>query len=586
MAKKKSETSAAAEKEKKETKKAAKAVKEEKAAAKKAAKKEEKPKKAKAETVEAVQAEAAKVEAVQAEPAKPEPAKAPSGKSPLALVIMDGFGYRADRTGNAIAAAKTPNIDKLLKTCPNTHIGASGMDVGLPEGQMGNSEVGHTNIGAGRIVYQELTRITKSIQDGDFFENEAFMNAVTNCQWNDSTLHIFGLMSDGGVHSHIDHICALLDLAKRNGLWKVCVHCFMDGRDTPPTSGITFVQKIKDKIDEIGIGCIATVSGRYYAMDRDKRWERLEVAYNAIVNGVGQHNPDPIAAIQASYDEGVTDEFIVPVITTDGAEIQTSDSVIFANFRPDRAREITRAIVDPDFDGFHRPKGALEVDYICMAQYDATMPKVLVAFKPEALTNTFGEYIADKGLTQLRIAETEKYAHVTFFFNGGVEKEYANEDRALIKSPSVATYDLKPEMSAYEVTDEVVKRIESGRYDVVILNFANCDMVGHTGVFDAAVKAVEAVDTCLGRVLDALLAQGGCALVTADHGNADQMLEDDGVSPFTAHSTNPVPLVLVGRDDVKALAEGGVLADLAPTMLDLLALPQPAEMTGRSLLVR
>lgn len=591
MAKKKSETSAAAEKEKKETKKAAKAVKEEKAAAKKAAKKEEKPKKAKAETVEAVQAEAAKVEAVQAEPvqaepAKPEPAKAPSGKSPLALVIMDGFGYRADRTGNAIAAAKTPNIDKLLKTCPNTHIGASGMDVGLPEGQMGNSEVGHTNIGAGRIVYQELTRITKSIQDGDFFENEAFMNAVTNCQWNDSTLHIFGLMSDGGVHSHIDHICALLDLAKRNGLWKVCVHCFMDGRDTPPTSGITFVQKIKDKIDEIGIGCIATVSGRYYAMDRDKRWERLEVAYNAIVNGVGQHNPDPIAAIQASYDEGVTDEFIVPVITTDGAEIQTSDSVIFANFRPDRAREITRAIVDPDFDGFHRPKGALEVDYICMAQYDATMPKVLVAFKPEPLTNTFGEYIADKGLTQLRIAETEKYAHVTFFFNGGVEKEYANEDRALIKSPSVATYDLKPEMSAYEVTDEVVKRIESGRYDVVILNFANCDMVGHTGVFDAAVKAVEAVDTCLGRVLDALLAQGGCALVTADHGNADQMLEDDGVSPFTAHSTNPVPLVLVGRDDVKALAEGGVLADLAPTMLDLLALPQPAEMTGRSLLVR
>ena len=591
MAKKKSETSAAAEKEKKETKKAAKAVKEEKAAAKKAAKKEEKPKKAKAETVEAVQAEAAKVEAVQAEPvqaepAKPEPAKAPSGKSPLALVIMDGFGYRADSTGNAIAAAKTPNIDKLLKTCPNTRIGASGMDVGLPEGQMGNSEVGHTNIGAGRIVYQELTRITKSIQDGDFFENEAFMNAVTNCQWNDSTLHIFGLMSDGGVHSHIDHICALLDLAKRNGLWKVCVHCFMDGRDTPPTSGITFVQKIKDKIDEIGIGCIATVSGRYYAMDRDKRWERLEGAYNAIVNGVGQHNPDPIAAIQASYDEGVTDEFIVPVITTDGAEIQTSDSVIFANFRPDRAREITRAIVDPDFDGFHRPKGALEVDYICMAQYDATMPKVLVAFKPEALTNTFGEYIADKGLTQLRIAETEKYAHVTFFFNGGVEKEYANEDRALIKSPSVATYDLKPEMSAYEVTDEVVKRIESGRYDVVILNFANCDMVGHTGVFDAAVKAVEAVDTCLGRVLDALLAQGGCALVTADHGNADQMLEDDGVSPFTAHSTNPVPLVLVGRDDVKALAEGGVLADLAPTMLDLLALPQPAEMTGRSLLVR
>ena len=400
------------------------------------------------------------------------------------------------------------------------------------------------------------------------------------------SLHIFGLMSDGGVHSHLDHICALLDLAKRNGLWKVCVHCFMDGRDTPPTSGITYVQKIKDKIDELGIGCIATVSGRYYAMDRDKRWERLEVAYNAMVNGVGKHCDDAIAAIQASYDEGVTDEFIVPVITTDGAEIQPSDSIIFANFRPDRAREITRAIIDPDFDGFHRPKGALEVDYICMTQYDATMPKVLVAFKPQSLANTFGEYIAEKGLTQLRIAETEKYAHVTFFFNGGVETEYKNEERALIKSPSVATYDLKPEMSAFEVTDEVVKRIESGRYDVVILNFANCDMVGHTGVFDAAVKAVEAVDTCLGRVLDALLAQGGCALVTADHGNADQMLEADGKSPFTAHSTNPVPLFLVGRDNVKALAEGGVLADLAPTMLDLLGLDQPAEMTGHSLLIK
>ncbi len=578
----------------KKTKKAA--AKAEKAAVKKVEKAEAKAEKAAAKVekaaakVEAPVEAAARAEAaaaaVKAEAAAPKAEKPQSGKSPLALIIMDGFGYRADSTGNAITAAKTPTIDKLTKTCPHTLIGASGMNVGLPDGQMGNSEVGHTNIGAGRIVYQDLTRITKSIQDGDFFENEAFLNAVTNCQWNDSTLHIFGLMSDGGVHSHLDHICALLDLAKRHGLWKVCVHCFMDGRDTPPTSGIGYVQRIQDKIDEVGIGCIATVSGRYYAMDRDKRWERLEVAYNAMVNGIGKHADNAIAAIQTSYDEGVTDEFIVPVITTEGAEIQPSDSIIFANFRPDRAREITRAIVDPDFDGFHRPKGALEVDYVCMTQYDATMPKVLVAYKPESLANTFGEYIAEKGLTQLRIAETEKYAHVTFFFNGGVETEYKNEERSLIKSPSVATYDLKPEMSAYEVTDEVLKRIDSGRYDVIILNFANCDMVGHTGVFDAAVKAVEAVDTCLGKVLDALLAQGGCALVTADHGNADQMLEDDGKSPFTAHSTNPVPLFLVGRDDIKALSEGGVLADLAPTMLALLGLEQPAEMTGHSLLVQ
>ncbi len=600
----KAKKTASAEAEEKKTKKAAKAAKEVKAkktpakTTKKAAEAAEKAAEAAVALTAVEKAEAAPAAEAKAEaPAKAEvpakavemaEAKAPakSGKSPLALIIMDGFGYRAETEGNAIAAAKTPNLDKLLKTCPNTRIGASGMDVGLPDGQMGNSEVGHTNIGAGRIVYQELTRITKAIQDGTFFENEAFLDAVRNCQWNNSTLHIFGLMSDGGVHSHVDHICALLDLAKRHGLWKVCVHCFMDGRDTPPTSGITYVQKVKDKIDELGIGCIATVSGRYYAMDRDKRWERLVVAYDAMVNGEGKRSGDAIAAIQASYDEGVTDEFIVPVITTEGAEIQTSDSIIFANFRPDRAREITRAIVDPDFDGFHRPKGALEVDYICMTQYDATMPKVLVAFKPQSLSNTFGEYIAEKGLTQLRIAETEKYAHVTFFFNGGVEKEYKNEERALIKSPSVATYDLQPEMSAYEVTDEVVKRIESGKYDVIILNFANCDMVGHTGIFDAAVKAVEAVDTCLGKVLDALLAQGGCALVTADHGNADQMLEDDGKSPFTAHSTNPVPLLLVGRGDVKSLAEGGVLADLAPTMLDLMGLEQPAEMTGKSLLVR
>ena len=510
-----------------------------------------------------------------------------SEKHPLALIIMDGYGYRDSEMGNAIRTAKTPNMDKFLADCPNTLIGASGMDVGLPNGQMGNSEVGHTNIGAGRIVYQELTRITKSIEDGDFFENEAFQHAVDQCLWFDSTLHIFGLMSDGGVHSHIDHICALLELAKKKGLTKVCVHCFMDGRDTPPTSGAGYVQKVVNKINELGIGCISTISGRYYAMDRDKRWDRLERAYNAIVRGEAPvYEGEPVQAVLNSYENNVTDEFIEPVIITPGANVRKDDAVIFANFRPDRAREITRAIVDPDFDGFFREDGNLPVKFVCMTQYDATMPNVEVAFKPQSLTNTFGEYIAEKGLTQLRIAETEKYAHVTFFFNGGVEKEYKNEDRALIKSPSVATYDLKPEMSANEVTDEVLARIASDKYDVIILNFANCDMVGHTGVFDAAVKAVETVDACVGKVVDALTAKGGAALITADHGNADRMLEDDGVSPFTAHSTNPVPLVLVGRDDVKALAAGGVLADLAPTMLELLGLDKPEEMTGKSLLVK
>lgn len=510
-----------------------------------------------------------------------------SEKHPLALIIMDGYGYRDSEMGNAIRTAKTPNMDKFLADCPNTLIGASGMDVGLPNGQMGNSEVGHTNIGAGRIVYQELTRITKSIEDGDFFENEAFQHAVDQCLWFDSTLHIFGLMSDGGVHSHIDHICALLELAKKKGLTKVCVHCFMDGRDTPPTSGAGYVQKVVNKINELGIGCISTISGRYYAMDRDKRWDRLERAYNAIVRGEAPvYEGEPVQAVLNSYENNVTDEFIEPVIITPGANVRKDDAVIFANFRPDRAREITRAIVDPDFDGFFREDGNLPVKFVCMTQYDATMPNVEVAFKPQSLTNTFGEYIADKGLTQLRIAETEKYAHVTFFFNGGVEKEYKNEERALIKSPSVATYDLKPEMSANEVTDEVLARIASDKYDVIILNFANCDMVGHTGVFDAAVKAVETVDACVGKVVDALTAKGGAALITADHGNADQMLEEDGVSPFTAHSTNPVPLVLVGRDDVKALAAGGVLADLAPTMLELLGLDKPEEMTGKSLIVK
>lgn len=502
-------------------------------------------------------------------------------KKPLILIIMDGFGLRDSDMGNAIHAANHPNLTRIFAENPTTQLGASGLDVGLPDGQMGNSEVGHTNIGAGRVVYQELTRISKQIQDGPFFENEAFLGAVANCKKYDSALHIYGLMSDGGVHSHIEHIFGLLDLAKKNGLTKVYVHCFMDGRDVPPTSGIDYVRQLKQKLDEIGIGKIATIEGRYYAMDRDKRYERVEKAYAAMVYGEGEYNPDPIAAMQASYDAGVTDEFVVPVVITKGAGIKANDSIIFANFRPDRAREITRTLVDPDFDGFERRNGCFPVYYVCMTQYDATMPNVQIAFKPQSLANTFGEYIAENGLTQLRIAETEKYAHVTFFFNGGVEAPYKNESRDLIASPKVATYDLQPEMSAYLVCDKVVEEIKSGKFDVIILNFANCDMVGHTGVFDAAVKAVEAVDTCVGKTVDAILEMGGVAMITADHGNADQMLEDDGVSPFTAHSCNPVPFCVVGYP---CTLHKGRLADIAPTMLQVLGLPQPAEMDGKSLM--
>lgn len=502
-------------------------------------------------------------------------------KKPLALIIMDGFGERDTKKGNAIAAARTPHLDQIFKKNPTTLLGASGLDVGLPDGQMGNSEVGHTNMGAGRIVYQELTRISKSIQDGDFFTNEGLLRAVRNCQTSEEhTLHIFGLLSDGGVHSHLEHIFGLLDLAKRNGLWKVCVHCFMDGRDTPPQSGILFIQKLQAKLDEIGIGCIATIEGRYFAMDRDKRWDRVEKAYNAIVRGNAPIDPDAVHAVQSSYDKGITDEFIEPVMITEGGNVQPGDSVIFANFRPDRAREITRAMVDPAFDGF--PTQKIAPVFVCMTQYDETMPNVDVAFRPSALVNTFGEYISKKGLTQLRIAETEKYAHVTFFFNGGVEAEYPNEDRALIQSPSVATYDLQPEMSAPKVTAEVIRRIESGKYDVIILNYANCDMVGHTGVFDAAVKAVETVDKSVAKVMDAIAKQGGTVLLTADHGNADQMLEADETTPFTAHTTNPVPFAIVGHKC--KLRKGGRLADIAPTMLELLGLEQPCEMDGKSLI--
>ncbi len=507
-------------------------------------------------------------------------------KKPYALIIMDGYGVNDRHDGNAIYAAKTPNMDKYLKECPHSIVHASGMDVGLPDGQMGNSEVGHTNIGAGRIVYQELTRITKSIDDGDFFKNPALLGAIENCKKNNSALHFAGLLSNGGVHSHNKHLYGLLRLAKENGIENVHVHCFMDGRDVPPRSGAGFVEELVSQIRQIGVGDIATVMGRYYAMDRDNRWERVEKAYNAMVLGEGNTCESAVTAMNESYNNDVTDEFVVPtVIVKDGApvgKIQENDSVIFFNFRPDRAREITRTIVDPDFSGFDRK--FFKTYYVCMTQYDATMPNVEVAFKPESLSNTFGEYISKKGLRQLRIAETEKYAHVTFFFNGGVEQVYDGEDRALINSPKVATYDLQPEMSAPEVTDEVVKRIESGEYDVVVLNFANCDMVGHTGVFEAAVKAVETVDECLGRVVDAILKMGGKALITADHGNADQMVNYETGGPFTAHTTNVVPLVLIG-DGAKEL-KNGRLADLAPTMLDLMGLEKPSEMTGESLLIK
>ena len=504
------------------------------------------------------------------------------GKKPVALIIMDGFGVNKDTYGNAIAAAKKPNLDRYFAEWPNTTIGASGMDVGLPDGQMGNSEVGHTNMGAGRIVYQELTRITKSINDGEYLKNEAFCAAVDNCKKNGSALHLMGLLSSGGVHSHITHLFGMLKLAKEAGLTKVYVHCFMDGRDVPPSSGKDFVAELVEEMNKIGVGKIATISGRYYAMDRDNRWERVVKAYSAMVYGEGVMCADPVQAMENSYAEGVTDEFVVPVVVDAEGTIKANDSVIFFNFRPDRAREITRTFVDPEFSGFERRNGMFPLTYVCFTQYDATMPNVMVAFKPQSLVNTLGEYISSLGKTQLRIAETEKYAHVTFFFNGGVEKQYKGEDRILVNSPKVATYDLQPEMSAYEVTDKVVEAINSEKYDVIILNFANCDMVGHTGVFDAAVKAVEAVDTCVGRTVDAILAHGGTALITADHGNADKMYEADG-SPFTAHTTNVVPLIVAGQQG--ELREGGVLADLAPTMLKIMGVPQPAEMTGKSILL-
>ncbi len=501
-------------------------------------------------------------------------------KKPLVLVIMDGFGFNDDKNGNAIEAAATPNLSRIFAENPCVRIGASGMDVGLPDGQMGNSEVGHTNIGAGRVVYQELTRITKAITDGDFAKNEALCAAMDNAK-DGKALHLIGLLSDGGVHSHLTHLFGLIDLAKASGVERLYVHALMDGRDVPPTSGKSFVEALQAKLDETGLGSIATVMGRYYAMDRDNRWERVEKAYAAMVYGEGEYNVDPVAAMAASYAADVTDEFVVPTVCDKTGAIKPGDSVVFFNFRPDRAREITRTFVDPDFTGFERRGGFFPLTYVCMTQYDATMPNVQVAFKPQSLNNTLGEYLGNLNMTQLRIAETEKYAHVTFFFNGGVEREFPGEDRVLINSPKVATYDLQPEMSAYEVCDAVCERIRSGKYDVIILNYANCDMVGHTGVFDAAKAAVEAVDTCVGKTVDAVREMGGIAMITADHGNADKMTEEDG-SPFTAHTTNPVPFCVVGHDC--ELRDGGRLCDIAPTMLQVLGVPQPVEMDGKSLM--
>lgn len=509
-------------------------------------------------------------------------------KSPVMLIVLDGWGYNQNLEGNAIEAAKTPVFNRLIKNRPHVLVGASGMDVGLPDGQMGNSEVGHLNIGAGRIVYQELTRITKSIKDGDFYVNPALTGAVDNAMKTGGKLHLLGLVSDGGVHSHLEHLKALVDLASGRGLDKVYIHAFLDGRDTSPTSGLRFVEELEDHLAPAEgkiKGKIATVSGRYYAMDRDKRWERVERAYNALVHGEGHGAESALQAIKDSYAKEVLDEFIEPVVIQENgkplARIQEGDSVIFFNFRPDRAREMTRALVDPSFEGFNHQYFPLH--YVCMTQYDITMPNVSVAYAPQDINNTLGEYLGALGKRQLRIAETEKYAHVTFFFNGGVEAPNPGEDRKLIPSPKVATYDLKPEMSAPEVTEGVLEALDSHQYDLIVLNFANPDMVGHTGDFDAAVKAVETVDQCLGRILEKLEALKGSAVVTADHGNAEMMIDYETHENFTAHTTNPVPCILITQS-VKKLRSGGRLCDLAPTLLELMGLNKPEEMTGISLI--
>ena len=510
-------------------------------------------------------------------------------RKPVVLMILDGYGLNERHDGNAVYEAQTPVMDRLMKEYPFVKGNASGLSVGLPDGQMGNSEVGHLNMGAGRIVYQELTRITKSIEDGDFFENPEFLAAVENCKNHDSALHLYGLVSDGGVHSHITHIYGLLELAKRNGLTKVFVHCFLDGRDTPPSSGKEFVAELEEKMKELGVGRVASVMGRYYAMDRDNRWDRVKLAYDALTKGEGNRGESATGLIQESYDNGKTDEFVLPaVVTENGAPvglIREHDSVIFFNFRPDRAREISRAFCCDEFTNFPREK-KLDLTYVCFTEYDPTIPNKLVAFHKVELHNTFGEYLGAHNMTQLRLAETEKYAHVTFFFNGGVEEPNKGEDRILVKSPKVATYDLQPEMSAPEVCDRLVEAIKADKYDVIIINFANPDMVGHTGVIPAAVKAIETVDGCVGRAVEALKEVGGQMFICADHGNAEQMIDYSTGEPWTAHTTNPVPFILVNADPAYSLREGGCLADIIPTLIELMGMEQPKEMTGKSLLVR
>lgn len=510
-------------------------------------------------------------------------------KKPVVLMILDGYGLNSSTKGNGVALAKTPVMDKLMAEYPYVKGYASGLAVGLPDGQMGNSEVGHLNMGAGRIVYQELTRITKSIEDGDFFENTELLGAIENCKKNNSDLHLYGLLSDGGVHSHITHVFALLELAKRNGIKNVYVHCFMDGRDTAPDSGKDFIAKLYDKMEELGVGEIASVTGRYYAMDRDNRWDRVEKAYRALTLGEGNQATCGKCAIKASYEAGKTDEFVEPtVITKDGKPvgvIKDKDSVICFNFRPDRAREITRCFCDDEFTGFDRGSRK-DVYYVCFTDYDVTIPNKYVAFKKEKITNTFGEFLAANNMTQARIAETEKYAHVTFFFNGGIEEPNKGEDRILVKSPKVATYDLQPEMSALEVCDKLCEAIRSDKYDVIIINFANPDMVGHTGVIDAVIKAIETVDACVGRAVEAVKEKDGVMFICADHGNAEVLVDENTGEPYTAHTTNPVPFILVNYDNEYTLKENGKLCDIVPTLIDIMGMEKPAEMTGQSLLIK
>ncbi|MGN0434046.1 MAG: 2,3-bisphosphoglycerate-independent phosphoglycerate mutase [Bilifractor sp.] len=512
-------------------------------------------------------------------------------KKPTVLMILDGYGENPVCEHNAICEARTPVMDQLKSQCPYVQGQASGHYVGLPDGQMGNSEVGHMNMGAGRIVYQDLTRITKAIDDGDFFRNEELLLAINNAKKNNGDLHLWGLLSDGGVHSHITHLYALLELCKKENFDRVYVHCFLDGRDTPPTSGIEYIRQLMDKMREIGVGKIGVISGRYYAMDRDTNWDRVEKAYDALTKGEGvDGGTDPLRAMQASYDKEITDEFVIPMVmkNEDGTPVATvkeGDSVIFFNFRPDRARELTRAFCDPDFKGFDR-KRIENLTFVCFKDYDETIPNKYIAFKNEKLTNTFGEWLAKKGMKQARIAETEKYAHVTFFFNGGVEEPNEGEDRFLIPSPKVATYDLQPEMSAPKVCDKLCEAIRSQKYDVIIINFANPDMVGHTGVEAAAIKAIEAVDECVGRAVEALKEVDGQMFITADHGNAELMVDPATGEPWTAHTTNPVPFLLVNCDPAYTLREGGALCDIVPTLIELMGMEKPAEMTGKSLLVR